>query len=151
LIFRIATIPEKPTHELDDGSLSPRANKRRRTDSGPDELLEVKEESDIVPEDPVEEDLAATINADLETQEISNGSHESTMEAPDPEVAAVLGSIIDRAERLEEQFALDQLPAENPEQPASQGVTFIKASLSLKIQSLPILDNLVCGPACKSS
>ncbi|QKX58490.1 uncharacterized protein TRUGW13939_05614 [Talaromyces rugulosus] len=136
------TIPEKPTHELDDGSLSPRANKRRRTDSGPDELLEVKEESDIVPEDPVEEDLAATINADLETQEISNGSHESTTEAPDPEVAAVLGSIIDRAERLEEQFALDQLPAENLEQPASQGVTFIKASLSLKIQSLPILDNL---------
>lgn len=151
-LCRVVTIPDKPTHELDDESLSPRANKRRRTDSGPDELLEVKEESDMVLEDQHEEDLAATVNTtDIETQELSNGSLESATDAPDPEVAAVLGSIIDRAERLEEQFALDQLPAENSEQPASQGVTFVKASLSLKIQSLPILDNLVSGPLVQTA
>lgn len=59
-------------------------------------------------------------------------------------MAAVYGSIIDRAERLEEQYALDQLPTESSEQSPNKSVTFVKASLSLKIQSLPILDNLVC-------
>lgn len=45
---------------------------------------------------------------------------------------------MDRAERLEEQYARDKAETSKP-------VTFVKASLSLKIQSLPILDNLVCG------
>ncbi|KAH8705150.1 telomere repeat binding factor-domain-containing protein [Talaromyces proteolyticus] len=136
---------EKPTHEIDDEALSPRAHKKRRTDSGPDELSNVKEETDTPTEDQIGEELAAVLNPPsaetADVQESSNSSHDS-MEPPDPEVAAVLGSIIDRAERLEEQFALDQLPPETPDQPSNKGVTFVKASLSLKIQSLPILDNL---------
>lgn len=71
----------------------------------------------------------------------SNGLE--SIDAPDPEVAAVFGNIIDRAERLEEQYAMDQLPIESSEQSPTKNVTFVKASLSLKIQSLPILDNLV--------
>ena len=154
---------EKPTHELEDEPDSPHPNKKRRTDSGfGDNSPDVKEEADIAPDDPIEETLVAALNpptvetvaepiddqpaeSNTESNTESNAekkSSEST-EAPDPEVAAVFGSIIDRAERLEEQYALDQLPAESNEQSSNKNVTFVKASLSLKIQSLPILDNLV--------
>jgi protein TBF1 len=107
----------------------------------------VKEETDIAPEDRIEEELAAALNptnveAESEAQSTENNALEST-DAPDPEVAAVFGNIIDRAERLEEQYALDQLPTDGSEQSPNKSVTFVKASLSLKIQSLPILDNLV--------
>lgn len=154
---------EKPTHDLDDDPGSPQPHKKRRTDSGFGDSPDVKEETDIAPEDPIEQTLVAALNPptvepaaepidDQPTENITenntessaeNNSSEST-EAPDPEVAAVFGNIIDRAERLEEQYALDQLPAESTEQSPNKNVTFVKASLSLKIQSLPILDNLVC-------
>lgn len=149
---------EKPTHELEEEPGSPHPNKKRRTDSGFGDSPDVKEETDIAAEDPIEQTLVAALNPPtvetvaepIDDQPVENNSEnnveknssEST-EAPDPEVAAVFGSIIDRAERLEEQYALDQLPGESSEQSPNKSVTFVKASLSLKIQSLPILDNLV--------
>lgn len=154
---------EKTTHELEDEPGSPHPNKKRRRDSGfGDDSPDVKEETDIAPDDPVEQTLVAALNPPtvetvaepIDDQPVESNSEnnsennteknssEST-EAPDPEVAAVFGSIIDRAERLEEQYALDQLPGESSEQSPNKSVTFVKASLSLKIQSLPILDNLV--------
>jgi hypothetical protein len=150
---------EKTTHELEDEPGSPHPHKKRRTDSGFGDSPDVKEETDIAPEDPIEQTLVAALNPPtietvaepIDDQPVESNaeinaeknSSEPT-EAPDPEVAAVFGSIIDRAERLEEQYALDQLPAESSEQSPNKSVTFVKASLSLKIQSLPILDNLVC-------
>lgn len=150
---------EKTTHELEDEPGSPHPNKKRRTDSGFGDSPDVKEETDIVPEDPIEQTLVAAlvsppveaVSEPIEDQPVESNtennaekSSSESAEAPDPEVAAVYGSIIDRAERLEEQYALDQLPAESSEQSSNKSVTFVKASLSLKIQSLPILDNLVC-------
>lgn len=149
---------EKPTHELEDEPGSPYPNKKRRTDSGFGDSPDVKEETDIAPEDPIEQTLVAALNpptietvaepiddqpVESSTENNAEKNSSESTEAPDPEVAAVFGSIIDRAERLEEQYALDQLPAESSEQSPNKSVTFVKASLSLKIQSLPILDNLV--------
>lgn len=149
---------EKPTHELEDEPGSPHPNKKRRTDSGFGDSPDVKEETDIAPEDPIEQTLVAALNpptietvaepiddqpVESSTENNAEKNSSESTEAPDPEVAAVFGSIIDRAERLEEQYALDQLPAESSEQSPNKSVTFVKASLSLKIQSLPILDNLV--------
>lgn len=149
---------EKPTHELEDEPSSPHPNKKRRTDSGFGDSPDVKEETDIASGDPIEQTLVAALNPPtvetvaepIEDQAIESNADANadknsseSAEAPDPEVAAVFGSIIDRAERLEEQYALDQLPAESSEQSPNKSVTFVKASLSLKIQSLPILDNLV--------
>ncbi|EED23046.1 MYB DNA binding protein (Tbf1), putative [Talaromyces stipitatus ATCC 10500] len=186
---------EKATHDLEDEPGSPHPHKKRRTDPGFGDSPDIKEETDIAHEDPIEEALIAALNppaietaTEPETQPVEsntensietntennaednannaeqnaeqdtensadddaetkaennaeNNTSEST-DAPDPEVAAVFGSIIDRAERLEEQYALDQQPTENSEQSPNKNVTFVKASLSLKIQSLPILDNL---------
>jgi hypothetical protein len=58
-----------------------------------------------------------------------------------PDVAEVISHIMDHAERVEEQCALSQRLEESGE---SKGLVFIKANAHLKIQSLPILDNLVC-------
>lgn len=150
---------EKTAHELEDEHGSPYPNKKRRTDSGFGDSPDVKQETDIAPEDPIEQTLVAalvpppveTVAEPIEEQPVESNTENNAeksssepAEAPDPEVAAVYGSIIDRAERLEEQYALDQLPAESSEQSSNKSVTFVKASLSLKIQSLPILDNLVC-------
>lgn len=139
---------EKVTHELENEPSSPPAQKKRRTDSGfgDDSPPNVKEETDIAPEDRIEEELAAALNptsveTETEAPTTENNGLESA-DAPDPEVAAVFGSIIERAERLEEQYASDQLPADSSGQSPNKSVTFVKASLSLKIQSLPILDNL---------
>lgn len=123
--------------------MSPRAHKKRRMGSGPDALVGPKEEDDGSPEHQIEEELATSLNpANPDNQDSLNGDHGST-EAADPEVAAALGNIINRSERLEEQFAFDQAPTDDSRSSVPKGVSFIKASLSLKIQSLPILDNLV--------
>ncbi|KAL1998725.1 hypothetical protein VTN02DRAFT_5675 [Thermoascus thermophilus] len=59
-------------------------------------------------------------------------------------MAAVISNIIDHSERVEEQCALSQQPVETNGQQASsnKGLVFVKANSHLKVQSLPILDNL---------
>lgn len=73
----------------------------------------------------------------------STDSHAAPMENRDPYVANFISDIMDHAERVEGQFALSQQLEDGTAQTSSKGLTFIKASSHLKIQSLPILDNLV--------
>lgn len=61
-----------------------------------------------------------------------------------PDVATILSEIMDHTERQEETVALG--PQEIPSSgdfPGARGYAFLKANSHLKIQSLPILDNLV--------
>lgn len=126
--------------------MSPRAHKKRRTESGPEALAFPKQETDVAPDNQIEGELASALNGtNNQHQEGVNGDHGSGEGTTDPEVA-VISNIIDRSERVEEQCAKDQQQStEASGQPASKGLTYVKASLHLKIQSLPILDNLVCG------
>lgn len=131
--------------------MSPRAHKKRRTESGPEALASPKQETDAAPDSQIEGELASALNGtNNQPQEGVNGDHGSGEGTTDPEVA-VISNIIDRSERVEEQCAKDQQQQQQQQsteasgQPASKGLTYVKASLHLKIQSLPILDNLVCG------
>lgn len=150
---------DKHTHGLEDQSGSPNPHKKRRIDSATGDSPDVKEETEAANDATLAEEttVAASNNPTIENDNEANvvevqaatsnldTNGPEPVEAPDPEVAAVFGSIIDRAERLEEQFALDQAPTDGNEESSNRNVTFVKASLSLKIQSLPILDNLVCS------
>lgn len=154
----------KVSHSLDedDGSLSPRAFKKRRT-SGPDTFdassFPTKEENNITAGNQIEEELASALDTGaLEAGENLNGSHDQGENGtdngavpagnPDPaqDVAAVISNIIGHSERVEEQFAASQKEKQETNDagaPASKGVVYLKANSHLKIQSLPILDNLV--------
>ncbi|KAJ5893584.1 hypothetical protein N7495_005275 [Penicillium taxi] len=68
----------------------------------------------------------------------------STFESPNsPDVRSMISNIMDFTERSEETVAMgpQTIPAEG-DFPGSTGHLFLKASTHLKIQSLPILDNL---------
>lgn len=61
-----------------------------------------------------------------------------------PDVASLISEIMDHTERQEQTVALG--PQEIPPSgdfPGARGFAFLKANSHLKIQSLPILDNLV--------
>lgn len=71
------------------------------------------------------------------------GGSGSTAEL-DPDMATVISNIMNHAERVEEQYFLGQQQlAESNDQSGQRGMVFVKANSHLKIQSLPILDNLV--------
>lgn len=143
--------------------MSPRAHKKRRTGSGPEVLpasSQPKQEPDGSPDNQIEGELASTLGAGaVESRENVNGDNDQGETAtdngaapagnPDPahEMAAVISNIIDHSERVEEQCAMSQQPAETNGQQASsnKGLVFVKANSHLKVQSLPILDNLVSG------
>lgn len=56
----------------------------------------------------------------------------------------MISSIMNHAERVEEQCVLGQQQlAETSSASPPKGMVFVKANSHLKIQSLPILDNLV--------
>jgi hypothetical protein len=61
-----------------------------------------------------------------------------------PDVATIISEIMDHTERQEQTVAMgpQELPPSN-EFPGARGFAFLKANSHLKIQSLPILDNLV--------
>ncbi|GAD97129.1 MYB DNA binding protein [Paecilomyces variotii No. 5] len=152
----------KISHSLDDddGSLSPRAYKKRRT-SGPDAFdassFPTKQENDVTAGNQIEDELASLDTGPLEAGENLNGSQDQGEGGtdngavpagnPDPaqDVAAVISNIIGHSERVEEQFAASQQEKQETNDagaPASKGVVYLKANSHLKIQSLPILDNL---------
>jgi hypothetical protein len=152
LLTTFALASEKISHPIDDdsSSLIPRAYKKRRTGSGP----EVKPGIDGTPNNQIEEELASALNRVVsESFEDINGihghgdgstdSHAAPLESRDPYVATFISDIMEHAERVEGQFALSQQLVDGTAQTPSKGLTFIKASSHLKIQSLPILDNLV--------
>lgn len=143
--------------------MSPRAHKKRRTGSGP-EVLPAKQETDGSPDNQIEGVLASTLGGSgaVESRENMNGGHDQGETAtdngaapagnPDPaqEMAAVISNIIDHSERVEEQCTMSQQPSQRPAETNgsqassnSKGITFVKANSHLKVQSLPILDNLV--------
>lgn len=61
-----------------------------------------------------------------------------------PDVATIISEIMDHTERQEQTVAMgpQELPPSN-DFPGARGFAFLKANSHLKIQSLPILDNLV--------
>ncbi|OXV06704.1 hypothetical protein Egran_05529 [Elaphomyces granulatus] len=154
-----ANASEKVSHPIDDdsSSLFSRAYKKRRTGSGPEvlpALSQPKPGIDGTPDNQIEEELASALNRAVgESLENLNGiihghgdgstdSHSAPMENRDPYGATFISDIMDHAERVEGQFALSQQLEDGTAQTSSKGLTFIKASSHLKIQSLPILDNL---------
>lgn len=86
-------------------------------------------------------------------QEPQPSQHQSQYSPPAasaaPDLAAVIANIIDHGETVERHYAnqaYDEMGMVDTESWLSIG-----ASLHLKVQSLPILDNLVIPPACLSS
>jgi hypothetical protein len=79
-------------------------------------------------------------------------THDTTRVAPtqdgdseiNPDVATIISEIMDHTERQEQTVALgpQELPP-STDFPGARGFAFLKANSHLKIQSLPILDNLV--------
>ncbi|KAF9886376.1 TTAGGG repeat binding factor [Aspergillus nanangensis] len=176
-------VSPKLSHPLEEeeGSLSPRASKKRRLDSEPRDLsappqppppqpqpLEQRQqEQELLPAqsplgvqapgNQIEEELASALGPrvvdSVERQdnsqpqiESSTGSVVATDTNPDlnHDMATVISDIMNHAERVEEQCAMDQQQVVEEESPqaAPKSMVFVKANSHLKAQSLPILDNL---------
>lgn len=141
---------DKPSRPLEeDGSASPHAAKRRRTEAGAEELPSPSQPgaaADQTPGNLIEQELASALGtgpADDGQIKVENAAPEPTSEL-DPDVATVLSNIMNHAERVEEQCALGQQQlTDNTDQPTPDDVMILKANSHLKTQSLPILDNLV--------
>lgn len=149
-----------PLEEDNDGSVSP-PSKKRRLDSEPQDLPAPPQQAGLgesAPGDQIEEELASALGSGV----MDTVEHQSDLKNPietpaetamttegaqdiDPEMASVISSIMNHAERVEEQCAIGQQQAADTttSQPAPKGMIFVKANSHLKIQSLPILDNLV--------
>ncbi|GAB1214544.1 hypothetical protein ATERTT37_003708 [Aspergillus terreus] len=148
-----------PLEEDNDGSVSP-PSKKRRLDSEPQDLPAPPQQAGLgesAPGDQIEEELASALGSGV----MDTVEHQSDLKNPietpaetamttegaqdiDPEMASVISSIMNHAERVEEQCAIGQQQAADTttSQPAPKGMIFVKANSHLKIQSLPILDNL---------
>lgn len=141
--------------------MSPRASKKRRTESGADDTHVASEPptaADEIPGNQIEQELASALGAGyvdaVERPDDGSVKVENSVENPpsqtnnstmDPDMAAVISNIMDHAERVETQVSMGQQQiSENTENPPK--LMFVKANSHLKIQSLPILDNLVGLP-----
>ena len=151
--------PPAPERE-EDGSASPR--KKRRIGSEDAEPTLASPQPTTAHDragDKIEEELASALGTGIvDTNEgpAENGPSQSENSAEsavapetgtdiDSDMATVITSIMNHAERVEEQCAIgeQQLGQDAPNQEAPKGLVFVKANSHLKIQSLPILDNLV--------
>lgn len=155
----------KQSHPLENdehGSISPRASKKRKIEPEDDDTP-FSTQPTRLPHDTagnqIEEELASALGAgmvDPNERPAENGPSQSENSAEsatapgtgtdiDTDMATVISSIMNHAERVEEQCAMgeQQLSEDTSNQEAPKGVVFVKANSHLKIQSLPILDNLV--------
>lgn len=156
---------QKSSHPLeDDEHISPPAAKKRRMDSAPDgdDSIQSRVATDQHgPGHGFEEELATALGEDVaDTVEPTDNSGQAgkdqteppaTTATPqnggsnvNPDVASLISDIMDHTERQEKTVALG--PQEIPPSgdfPGARGFAFLKANSHLKIQSLPILDNLV--------
>lgn len=165
----MTTVDEKPAHLLDeDDHGSPPAAKKRRTDSaGPDEEVSIDPQfpgsDQHGPGHKIEEELAnALAESNANDLPPTNDNHENlgsdlsatpavvqdSTSTSNPDVNSMITDILDHTERQEETVAMG--PQEIPPSgdfPGAKGYAFLnlKANSHLKIQSLPILDNLVCA------
>ncbi|KAE8391930.1 telomere repeat binding factor-domain-containing protein [Aspergillus alliaceus] len=143
----------------DDGALSPRASKKPRLESESGDLSLPPHPPTLMDQGPgnqIEEELASALGPSVvdtvERQDIKPSPIETPVEsavAPEPnqdidtDIATVISSIMNHAERVEEQCVIGQQQlADTSGQSAPKGMVFVKANSHLKIQSLPILDNL---------
>ncbi|KAA8652495.1 hypothetical protein EYZ11_005219 [Aspergillus tanneri] len=156
-------VSPKLSHPLDenDDSFSPRASKKRRLESEPGDLTLPAPQhglGDQIPGNQIEEELASALGTGVvgtvETQDdnkhgLINKSAEAAVapetsqEEIDTDMATVISNIMNHAERVEEQCAIDQQQmVNNSDRSTPKGMVFVKANSHLKTQSLPILDNL---------
>ncbi|KAJ5412874.1 hypothetical protein N7465_005179 [Penicillium sp. CMV-2018d] len=164
-------IDQKVPHSLDDEEHgSPPAAKKRRTDDGPDGDISLPNEVILMadqhgPGHKIEEELASALGEGVidtveqtdhnVNQTLQHGTHDTHVTStgvattqdgnPDlnPDVATIISEIMDHTERQEQTVAMgpQELPPSN-DFPGARGFAFLKANSHLKIQSLPILDNL---------
>ncbi|PWY65273.1 hypothetical protein BO94DRAFT_540895 [Aspergillus sclerotioniger CBS 115572] len=159
----VAHVSPKMSHPLeeDEVSQSPRASKKRRLEAEPDDLslpppppaLTV----DQAPGNQIEEELASALGSGVvdpverpvDTPVPIEGTAESAVPPPessadiDSDMATVISSIMNHAERVEEQCVIGQQQlVDTSSASPPKGMVFVKANSHLKIQSLPILDNL---------
>ena len=158
-------VSPKLSHPLDedDGSLSPRASKKRRLEAEPGDLSLPPPPpaltADQAPGNQIEEELASALGSGVvdpverpvDTPVPIEGTAESAVPPPessadiDSDMATVISSIMNHAERVEEQCVIGQQQlVDTSSASPPKGMVFVKANSHLKIQSLPILDNLVC-------
>ncbi|PYI27136.1 hypothetical protein BP00DRAFT_405671 [Aspergillus indologenus CBS 114.80] len=200
-------VTPKLSHPLEeeDGSVSPRASKKRRLESEPADLVLPPHPSELtadqVPGNQIEQELASALGpsivdtvehpeetptqldgaqldgaqldgaqldgaqldgaqldgAQLDGAQLGgahlggaqlDGTASDTAVAPetsadiDSDMATVISSIMNHAERVEEQVVIGQQQLADTASPAPKGMVFVKANSHLKTQSLPILDNL---------
>ncbi|KAJ5782925.1 hypothetical protein N7457_004699 [Penicillium paradoxum] len=155
-----------PSHPLDEEHGSPPAAKKRRTGDGPDGDISLPDQVLLMadqhgPGHKIEEELASALGEGvIDTVEqteshVNEALQHSTHDTPtgagsahDPsglnsDVATIISDIMDHTERQEQTVAMgpQELPPSN-DFPGARGFAFLKANSHLKIQSLPILDNL---------
>lgn len=155
---------QKATHAIDDEPDDSRQHKKRRTESGSENVLAVSHDTRS-PGRQVEEELTLALSRENSKQDLvingnqgqgqgntqdddatENGATPAvTQDTMNPEVAAVISNIMDHSERVEEQFALNQQQSAEGDSSEAKDLVYIKANSHLKSQSLPILDNLVCS------
>ncbi|KAJ5690329.1 hypothetical protein N7462_004721 [Penicillium macrosclerotiorum] len=144
----------------DEGHGSPPAAKKRRLDAGPGEDIILGQLPGSDREGPghkIEEELASAL-AEGAVDPLSSTDHTQGDQGTDtattavsqdgtstgnPPVNSLISDIMDHTERQEQTVAMG--PQELPslgEFPGVRGYAFLKANSHLKIQSLPILDNL---------
>ncbi|KAE8149148.1 telomere repeat binding factor-domain-containing protein [Aspergillus avenaceus] len=145
--------------EEDDGAMSPRASKKPRLESEPTDMALPPQPptlADHGPGNQIEEELASALGPSVIDTVERHDDKPSHIEAPgesavapeanqdiDTDIATVISSIMNHAERVEEQCAIGQQQLVESSGPsAPKGMVFVKANSHLKIQSLPILDNL---------
>lgn len=135
--------------DLGDTPDPPRATKKRRTARG--SKVQSSSAGDVEREPPVAE-AAQGHGVDIDGIERSEGGSveqtPSESEPPlDPEMAVSISKIMGHSDRVEEHHALGEQKMEgnleDSEGAISSGMVYVKANDDLKMQSLPILDNLV--------
>jgi len=151
-------LDRKPSHFRDhEEHGSPPAAKKRRTGSGPDEEHSIQHftSQEQGPGHKIEQELANALSESVvdtvEPTDQTRGGHDQPEGSPrdqsssvNPDVASMISEIMDHTERQENIVSMGQqeIPA-STEFPGARGYAFLKANSHLKIQSLPILDNLV--------
>ncbi|KAJ5558691.1 hypothetical protein N7461_002663 [Penicillium sp. DV-2018c] len=158
-------LDQKPSHSLEDQEHgSPPAAKKRRTGDGPDGDMMIPDQGLMMTDQhgaghKIEEELASALGEgviDTVEQTDSNaspalqqGAHDTPTETHqnselNSDVATMISEIMDHTERQDHTVATmgHQELAPSNEFSGARGFAFLKAKSHLKIQSLPILDNL---------
>jgi hypothetical protein len=156
------TRSSKATHDLDDQihSTHERPVKRRRIESSQNDGSSIKHpmEDSAAVDAPDQPDDIDTDLKDLHTQLIAHSQldgpefksgaapTEETTGQLNPEMARAISDIIDHSERFEQYCAMGA--ADEDALSGSKSLVFAKTGSRMKVESLPILDNLVSTNLC---